>query len=337
MNKEFVSQKVRVLLPIIKCKKVVLWGAGAYGNFLVDVLEEFNINIEKVIDSNKIGGTYKGLLIESPEILKNNHEEYFVFVATQHFQIQIKTDLEIYGYKMEHQNYMYFCKYRKNEAEKIENYRDDMNNRIEGIANHHKSRVVFEGYNNLVELEEDVVLENCFIRFFGNNGYLRIGKSSLYRGMIFIGSDCKVVLGKRLTVTSNCFISVAENSELTVGNDCMFATNNQIRTHDGHPIFDVNTGVRLNKSKNIYVGNHVWLAHTATLLSGARIGEGSVIGHSAIVKSQIPNNCIAAGVPAKVIKQNISWDRSNLQSTFPYSFPDSNYILDKKYWNLTNQ
>lgn len=41
------------------------------------------------------------------------------------------------------------------------------------------------------------------------------------------------------------------------------------------------------------------------------IGNGSVVGAKAFVKSSFPNNCSIAGVPAKIIKNNIAWSRKN--------------------------
>ncbi len=40
-----------------------------------------------------------------------------------------------------------------------------------------------------------------------------------------------------------------------------------------------------------------------------QIGNGSIIGAMSLVKSIIPNNCIAAGIPARVIRKNIAWSR----------------------------
>ncbi|WP_404810826.1 acyltransferase [Actinobacillus pleuropneumoniae] len=89
----------------------------------------------------------------------------------------------------------------------------------------------------------------------------------------------------------------------------MFATNNQIRTDDAHPIYDVNTGKRVNMSKDIQIGDHVWIGYGATILSGSAIGSGSVIGAGSIVRNKFPNNCVIAGTPAKVVKKDIFWER----------------------------
>ncbi|CAM3781650.1 hypothetical protein [Avibacterium endocarditidis] len=95
----------------------------------------------------------------------------------------------------------------------------------------------------------------------------------------------------------------------------MFATNNQIRTDDAHPIYDVRTGKRLNTSKDIIIGYRVWVAYGATIWGGSQIGNGSIVGAYSVVKKRFPNNCIIAGVPAKVIRKDVFWERNNVLYT----------------------
>ena len=56
-------------------------------------------------------------------------------------------------------------------------------------------------------------------------------------------------------------------------------------------------------SKPITVGNDVWIGGNCTILPGVTIGNNVIIVAGAVVTKDIPDNCIAAGVPAKVIKQ----------------------------------
>jgi acetyltransferase-like isoleucine patch superfamily enzyme len=45
----------------------------------------------------------------------------------------------------------------------------------------------------------------------------------------------------------------------------------------------------------------------ATILKGVRIGDGAVIAAGSVVTKDVPSHCLAAGVPAKVIKEHVSW------------------------------
>lgn len=56
----------------------------------------------------------------------------------------------------------------------------------------------------------------------------------------------------------------------------------------------------------------LWLStNTIVLYNTNNISDGSISGAASLVKGDIPNNCIAAGTPAKVIKKSISWCRTN--------------------------
>lgn len=55
----------------------------------------------------------------------------------------------------------------------------------------------------------------------------------------------------------------------------------------------------------IFIDKHCWLASNVTVLKGVTIGENVVVGAMSLVNKSIPANKIAAGVPAKVIKENI--------------------------------
>lgn len=54
---------------------------------------------------------------------------------------------------------------------------------------------------------------------------------------------------------------------------------------------------------SIYVGNNVWVGEHCSILSGAHIGNGCIIGANSVVNSIIPENSIAVGTPAKVVKK----------------------------------
>ena len=91
----------------------------------------------------------------------------------------------------------------------------------------------------------------------------------------------------------------------------MFSHGIIVRTSDAHPIYDITTKKIINKSKNIRIGNHVWIGQNATILKNVQIPDNCIIGASSLVtKSFNKNNVIIAGSPAKIVKSNVNWDRS---------------------------
>ena len=55
--------------------------------------------------------------------------------------------------------------------------------------------------------------------------------------------------------------------------------------------------------KPINIGKNVWIGSNATVLQGVTIGDGAIIAAGAVVTKDVPENTIAAGVPAKVIRK----------------------------------
>lgn len=86
----------------------------------------------------------------------------------------------------------------------------------------------------------------------------------------------------------------------------MFSRNTILLTSDGHPIFSDNK--RINEVENIFIENNIWLADNVTVLKGVTIKTGSVIGINSTVTKSIQGSSIAVGNPAKIVKENITWD-----------------------------
>lgn len=100
----------------------------------------------------------------------------------------------------------------------------------------------------------------------------------------------------------------AEGTSIRIGDGCLFANGVQLRTTDQHPIFD-ESGVRINPSSDVELGNRVWVGTGAMICKGVKIGEGAVIGARSVVTKDIPPYSIAVGIPANVIKHGVRWSR----------------------------
>lgn len=76
-------------------------------------------------------------------------------------------------------------------------------------------------------------------------------------------------------------------------------------------IRDANHGIKKGElvrsqphdAKPIRIGSDVWVGRGACILPGVTIGDGAIIGANSIVTKDVPPNCIAAGIPAKVIRE----------------------------------
>lgn len=152
------------------------------------------------------------------------------------------------------------------------------------------------------------------VDYWGGNE-IHVGENSKLTGGIKIGLNCKLVIGDLVSFTAKPMFHISESTSLVIGDDCMFGSGVSFYTHDYHPIYDLSTKNRLNISKDIYIGNHVWCANNSVILKGAKIGNGSILGAYSICGSEIPDNCVAAGNPAEVKRENIFWTRDSFNST----------------------
>lgn len=103
---------------------------------------------------------------------------------------------------------------------------------------------------------------------------------------------------------------VCENSEFICGKNCLFSGGVCVQSSDQHGIIDLASGEILNSSfSSVILENHVWIGRNVTLLSKAYIGKSSIIDSNAVVTNKIQSYSIAVGIPAKVVKENITWSR----------------------------
>ncbi len=220
-------------------------------------------------------------------------------------------------------------------------YRDERGNEIafDGPAGK-QVRFKFTGSNNRAVIAAGARIGTLVVDFDCDNGTLQIGPSRgvpAFSGAIRIGQDATVTLGANVSCTTTVAISACEGTSVSVGDDVMFASENQVRADDGHPIFDVESGRRVNVSRSITIGDHVWLGRGAVVLGGSTIGSGSVLGYGSVLKGRVPNNAVAAGVPARVRRRNIAWERPHLSLSKPYYKPDASTVTKSRYWALTEE
>ncbi|MBN8487040.1 MAG: acyltransferase [Burkholderiales bacterium] len=111
--------------------------------------------------------------------------------------------------------------------------------------------------------------------------------------------------------TSNGTKVISDCSDVQVGEDCMFSSGIVLQAADQHGIVDLATGRIVNdQRRSLTIGRHVWLGRNATVLPDVHIGEGAIIGSATVVTHDVPPTCVAAGVPARVVRREVTWSRS---------------------------
>jgi acetyltransferase-like isoleucine patch superfamily enzyme len=87
---------------------------------------------------------------------------------------------------------------------------------------------------------------------------------------------------------------------ITIGDHVGVGPNTVITDFDGHPISRQTKEI---KSAPVVIDNDVWIGMNCTILKGVHIGKGSTIGANSVVTRSIPEMVIAAGSPARVIRE----------------------------------
>lgn len=115
-----------------------------------------------------------------------------------------------------------------------------------------------------------------------------------------------IEIGDNVNIQPNCHIGCI--NLIKIGRGVVIASNVSILDHFHGEINAANVkispSIRKCVSKGpIYIGVNVWIGENAVILPNVTIGEGAVIGAGAIVTKDVPAFSVAAGVPAKIIKQ----------------------------------
>ena len=99
-----------------------------------------------------------------------------------------------------------------------------------------------------------------------------------------------------------------EASVVEIGAGCLFSQSVQFRPSDAHKIFDLTTNTRINAPVPIRIGASVWVGQEVLFLKGANVPAGCIVGARSLVnKSFDEENCILAGVPAKIVRRQVRW------------------------------
>ena len=122
------------------------------------------------------------------------------------------------------------------------------------------------------------------------------------------GTVKKIIFGDNVNIGYNVRMSACD--KIIIGNNVLMGSNVLI-TDNSHGKYSGNNqdspvtppNSRKIVSKSIKIGNNVWIGENVVIQKGTTIGHGSIIAANSVVTKDIPENVIAAGAPAKIIKK----------------------------------
>lgn len=155
-------------------------------------------------------------------------------------------------------------------------------------------RICIDGDNNEVQIGNSVIVVKSLTLLMSKgcrNGRIRIGdKTSFWRTEVR-NYDCA--------------------SEVLIGDDCMFSYDTTVINTDEHAI--LRDGQVINRAQQIEIGDHVWVGWGACIMKNSYIAEGAIIGRSSVVSGKFSApRVVLAGVPARVVKEDIDWSRKDV-------------------------
>lgn len=118
-----------------------------------------------------------------------------------------------------------------------------------------------------------------------------------------------IEVGKNFFANYNC--TLLDVAKIKIGNNCQIAPNVAIYTA-GHPVHPVSRNSAYEYGKEVTIGDNVWLGGNTVVCPGVHIGSNVVIGAGSVVTKDIPDWCIAAGNPCKVIRKITDEDKRKL-------------------------
>ena len=182
--------------------------------------------------------------------------------------------------------------------------------KIEGIQK--RGNVYVKGNNNSLIIKNPKCNMDFTCLILGNNNKVIVEEGCILKNLyICIEEDNnEIIIKKDTLICGKTEMYCLEGSKIHIGESCMFSTNVYFTTSDRHSILN-ESGKRINKPGDIIIKDHVWLGYSTTLLKGTTVAENCIVGaNSVVTKSFLMPGCAIAGSPAKVVKENINWDKA---------------------------
>jgi len=136
----------------------------------------------------------------------------------------------------------------------------------------------------------------------GRGATLRIGRWAwIGNGSKIRVHEGEVSIGAKTVMGQECTISAYQHVE--IGRECIVADRVMLIDFD-HGAVEVERPIRLQGiyKRDVRVGHNVWMGYGACILRGVSVGNNSIVGTSAVVTQDVPENAVVAGIPARVIR-----------------------------------
>lgn len=138
----------------------------------------------------------------------------------------------------------------------------------------------------------------------------------------FLKEDPYTTIGFK-TYDNNAVVYRWSDAPLKIGKYCSISYGVKFVLDDGKHMFNQVSNYpfptnEIGEKKGITIGNDVWIGLNVVILNGVKIGNGATIAAGAVVTHDVPDYCVVAGVPAKIIKRKCSSEEAELMGNIAW-------------------
>lgn len=150
-------------------------------------------------------------------------------------------------------------------------------------------------YFSLVNKAKIKIGDHCQFRSKSTSNLIGLNHRCMFGCSSYKDSAGEIIIGKFCGFSG---VSIWSVSKICIGNNVRVGANTLIMDHDAHM-----DDIRTSLPKDIIIEDNVFIGANCVIKKGVHIGENSMIGMNSVVTRDIPANCVAVGIPAKVIRE----------------------------------
>lgn len=157
-----------------------------------------------------------------------------------------------------------------------------------------------------------------------NQQKYNIGKHTHIHKNTRILNPKETIIGKYCSIADNCDIGVFMHPIHTLSMSPFVYCDSDEFLNENIGMRQSNKLLENNGDKKILIGNDVWIGTNAIIMNGIEIGDGAIVGASAVVTKDVPPYAIVVGIPAKIIKYR--FDKDTIKE-----------LLELKWWDCPEE
>ena len=161
----------------------------------------------------------------------------------------------------------------------------------------------------------------------GSGGTKNVYDGGVARGVLYLGKDAHLIidgsarlgfgsivrLGEGATLrlgdgfTANGLTRVLVGSTVTIGKGTVLGTGATVADSVDHATSGDDGETWTDPVAPVTIGDGCWLGAESLVLRGVTVGDGAIVAARAVVTHDVPPATLAAGVPARVVKEHVAW------------------------------